>query len=154
SPDLKGAALGELKSAAKSGTDKNPTNVFEAMYQMASGWSLSATPNQRDRSWEMARLLTAHYIGEKDFDKASEVLAALRKAGFEEAGWFNVAIYLAQQKEDFSGMVKLYDELQQRYPAKARDIVLARTYTHLLAKNYEEAGKVIRNLNEQRVPPA
>ena len=94
----KGAALGELKIAAKSGTDKKSTNVFEAMYQMASGWSLSPRQNQRDRSWEMARLLAAHYIGEKDFDKASEVLAALRKAGFEEAGWFNVAIYLAPQK--------------------------------------------------------
>jgi tetratricopeptide (TPR) repeat protein len=152
-PWAKVLSLGELKVAAKSGTDK-ATNVFAEMESIAVGWSPSLTPAQRDRAWDMARLLIGNHIVEKEFDKAGQILEKMRKAGFEEASWFNISIYLAQQREDYDAMVRLYDELQQRYPAKARDIAIARTHTHLIAKKYGEAAKVIRNLNEQRVPPA
>lgn len=150
---MKATALNELKLAAKSGGDKG-TNVLEEMARIAREWSPAAVPSQRDRSWDMARMLVGQYVIEKEFDKAGAVLAAVRQAGFDEAGWFNAALYVAQQKEDYAGMAKLYDELQQRFPAKARDTTIGRTLALLLAKKYDEAAKAIRNLNEQRVPPA
>ena len=152
-PWEKANAFGELKIAAKAGADKG-TNIFEEMDQVARSWSPSLLPSQRDRAWNVARILIGHYALEKEFDKATNLLVALRKAGFEGANWFNISIYVAEQKEDFTAMIEFYDELQQRYPAKARDITIARAGTYLFAKKYDDAAKVVRTLNEQRVPPA
>lgn len=145
-------AFTELKTSAKS----NPalTNIFVELEKIARSYSLSSTPSARDRAWETARLLVAHYITEKQFEQAAELLGAVRKAGMDDPAWFNAAIFVAHQREDFAGMLKLYDELQQRVPAKARDIAMARTATHLIAKKYEDAAKSIRDLSQQRVPPA
>ncbi|PYJ08402.1 MAG: hypothetical protein DME25_01650, partial [Verrucomicrobia bacterium] len=160
----KSQAFNELKQAQKSaslsssdgeqGKEKSAaTNFLAELEQVARGYQAGALPAARNRAWESARLLLGNYFVEKEYDKAAELLAALRKGGMEDIDWFNVSLYLAQQKEEYSGMVALYDQLQQRYPARSRDIAVARAGTLIIAKKSDDAAKSIRELSQQRVPP-
>ena len=148
----KSQAFNELKNSQKSGA--GPTNFLAELEGVARGYQASALPAARNRAWDSARLLLGNYFLEKEFDKAGELLAALRKAGMEDIDWFNVSLYLAQQKEDYAGMIALYEQMQQRYPARARDIAIAKAGTFIVAKKSEESAKSIRELSQQRVPPA
>ncbi len=151
-PYEKVQAFQELKQHAK--TAAGATNsIVDQLEQVARSYAASALPAARDRAWEATRLLTAHYLIEKQPEKAADLLAAVRQAGLDATDWYNAALYVAQQREDYDGMIKLYDELQQREPAKTRDIAVARTMTYIIAKKTDEAAKNIRDLNQQRVPP-
>ncbi|MEP6663609.1 MAG: tetratricopeptide repeat protein, partial [Verrucomicrobiota bacterium] len=145
-------AFSQAKQGDKSKT--NATSIVVEMEKVARDYKTSALPATRNRAWESARLLTAHYVVEKEFDKASDLLEVLNKAGMDDVGLYNASLYVAQQKEDYPAMIALYEKLQQRYPAKTRDIALAKTSTLLIAKKYEEAAKSIAELSQQRVPPA
>ncbi|PYT03657.1 MAG: hypothetical protein DMF60_17675 [Acidobacteria bacterium] len=141
-----------MKQNAK--TEAGATNdIVKQLEEVARGYSARALPAARDRAWEATRLLVAHYLTEKQLDKAGELLEAVRKGGFEETDWYNAALYVAQQREDYDGMIKLYDAVQQREPSKARDIAVAKTMTCIIAKKADDAAKDIRELNQQRVPP-
>ena len=145
-------AFQELKQNAK--TDAGATNdIVKQLEEVARSYSSRALPAARDRAWEATRLLVAHYLTEKEPDKARDLLEAVRKVGFEETDWYNAALYVAEQREDYDGMQKLYDAVQQREPSKARDIAVAKTMTCIIAKQPEAAAKDIRELNQQRVPP-
>src|SRR5439155_325589 len=145
-------AFQELKQNAK--TEAGATNdIVKQLEEVARGYSARALPAARDRAWEATRLLVAHYLTEKQLDKAGELLEAVRKGGFEETDWYNAALYVAQQREDYDGMIQLYDRVQQREPSKARDIAVAKTMTCIIAKKSDEAAKDIRELNQQRLPP-
>jgi tetratricopeptide (TPR) repeat protein len=148
----KAQAIQQIKMAQKDGA--GATDVFDQLEQVARGWKHAVSATERNKAWDTAKLLCAHWLNEKKNDQVADLLKFLRDSGMETMEWFNAAIYLAQLKEDYPGMLKLYDEVLGRFPAKARDVAQAKCSTLLLAKKYDEAAKAIRELNQQRVPPA
>ncbi len=145
----KGQAIQYLKQS-----DKDATNsVFAQLEKIARGYKSAVTPTERNRAWDTTKLLCALYLNEKENDKAADLLKALREGGFDEMEWFNSALYLAQVQDDYERMLKLYDEVLQRFPAKGRDVAQAKAVTFILARKYDDAAKIIREMNQQRVPP-
>lgn len=145
----KGQAIQYLKQSGTEATNA----AFAALETIARGYKSATTPTERNRSWDTTKLLCAYYLNAKENDKVADLLKALRDAGFDEMEWFNAAIYLGQVRDDYDRMLKLYDEVLQRFPAKAREVTQAKTVTLIMAKKYDEAAKQIREMNQQRVPP-
>ena len=66
----------------------------------------------------------------------------------EDVEWFNLSIYMAEQREQYDRMIALYDELQKIYPGRARDITVAKATTWVMARKYAEAANIIRQMNQ------
>jgi tetratricopeptide (TPR) repeat protein len=147
----KSQALTELKQAAASGSGE--TNTWEDFEKLALSYNKAASQSERSQAWNAAKLLTAFYITEQKWDKAEQPLKNARDNGMEDVEWFNLSIYMAEQREQHDRMVALFDELQRIYPGRARDITIAKANTWVMARKYNEAANIIRQMNQERVPP-
>lgn len=148
-------ALTQLKMLDKrSGDAAGATNFVDQLEQVARGYSSASSASARVQAWDTGKLLISFYLSEKSTNQAADLLMFYRDAGYDEIEWFNVALYVAELNEDFESMIGLYDAVQGRYPAKSREVSQAKAMTWVRAKNYEAAAKVIRDMNQQRVPPA
>lgn len=148
-------AVQQLKMLSKRDGPGAVTNDFTAeLEKTARSYKTAISASDRNKAWDTAKLLCSYYIGDKQLDKALDLLKTLREAGYEEMEWFNIAIYLAEQEEEYDKMAAFYDEVQQRFPAKSRDVAQAKAMTFVKAKKYDDTAKVVREMNQQRVPPA
>jgi hypothetical protein len=148
----KSQALTELKQAAASGSAE--TNAWEDFEKLALSYKKSASQAERSQAWNAAKLLTAFYVTEQKWDTAEQLLKNARDNGMEDVEWFNLSIHMAEQREQHDRMVALFDELQRIYPGRARDITIAKANTWVMARKFNEAGNIVRQMNQERVPPA
>jgi hypothetical protein len=136
-------AVQQLKMLSKKDGAGAASDDFTAeLEKIARGYKGAVSSGDRNKAWDTAKLLCAYYIGDKQLDKALDLLKTMREAGYEEMEWFNIAIYLAEQKEEYDKMSAFYDEVQQRFPAKSRDIAQAKAITFVKAKSYDETAKL------------
>ncbi|MBN9693068.1 MAG: tetratricopeptide repeat protein [Verrucomicrobia bacterium] len=148
-------ALGQLKALEKRpDADTNAMGFVQVLETVARGYTNAVSATARAQAWDTAKFLIAYQLSEKQEDQAASLLQSFRQAGYQGVDWFNIALYLAEQKEDLAGMVQLYDQVLQLYPAKSREVAQAKAITLVKAKDYDGAAKVIRDMNQQRVPPA
>ncbi len=137
--------------------DKSPEAATETVNRLgeeARRTLASASTQERRRGWETAKLVCLFHISERQTEQASNLLVSVRHDSRDNLEWFNAALFLAQGREDFDGMLALYDEVDRDFPGLSRDVARARTATLIAAKRPEEAARQIRLLSQRRLPPA
>jgi len=135
------------------GDEERKEGIFERIKQVADGYSTAESVKEKDRAWNMGKLLIAHRVENGDNDEALQILSAFEQAGMDNIEVSNLKIYLHQQQDDYDEMLREYEKLRERHPSRLRDILKARINTALLAENYEYAVEAIRELFLRSIPP-
>ncbi|MBM3290269.1 MAG: tetratricopeptide repeat protein, partial [Candidatus Hydrogenedentes bacterium] len=123
------------------------------LVEAARGYATAESQAQRDRAWDLGKILVAHTAGKDEHDAARQYLAEFKALGVDDTDWFNLSIYLDEKEDQYDAIIALYDEWQKKEPARAKEITLARVKTYLAAENYTAAAKSIQDIMGQGFPP-
>ena len=130
--------------------DDNPLQpLIDQAKQLGSAKSRDA----KNKAWDAAKLLIASCIAENQLDKAQHWLDEAKAAAGDQMEWINLALYLAQSRDDCGALIELYNQAKRQFSFQARKIASAKAAVFILCKRYNEAAAHIRQMIQQRIPP-
>ena len=108
----------------------------------------------KDKAWLSAKLLIASYLADSELDEAQRWLDELKDAAGDRVEWFNLALHIAESRDDCDAMMQLYDQAERRFSSQARKILSAKASVSIRCERHEEAASYIRQMIQRRFSPA
>ncbi len=108
----------------------------------------------KDKAWLSAKLLITSYLADSELDEAQRWLNELKDAAGDRVEWFNLALHIAESRDDCDAMMQLYDQAERRFSSQSRKILSAKASVSIRCERYEEASSYIRQMIQRRFSPA
>ena len=107
----------------------------------------------KDKAWLSAKLLIASYLADSKLEDAQRWLEEIKDAAADRVEWFNLALHIAESRDDCDAMMQLYDQAERRFSSQARKILSAKASVSIRCERYEEAAAYIRQMIQRRFSP-
>lgn len=144
----KAEALRHLQILSEDGDLPVQTLINQAK-QLRSAKSREA----KDKAWLSAKLLIASYLSDSKLEDAQRWLDELEDAAGDRVEWFNLALHIAESRDDCDAMMRLYDQAERQFSHQARKILPAKASVSIRCERYEEAAAYIRQMIQRRFSP-